>query len=270
LTQENTSPWPGDCEGAFSISFDDGSQSQLNIAIPIMDEYKIRGTFYLNPKGDDWEERLDPWRDVAAKGHEIGNHTINHICSRNFAWGPDTKSLETTTLEDMEADVVEAERRIRKLTPERPARTFCYPCYQDYVGEGPSRQSYVPVIARHFPAARGKGEAANHPQFTDLHCLTSWTAAGWMSGQQLCGFADTAAEQERWGILAFHSFKEGESSPWSPGSYSHGSPVTARNFRDLCKYLDANRERLWIAPVLEIAQGLVDWRKDSAVTSRQP
>ena len=263
MTQEDTSPWPGDWEGAFSISFDDGSQSQLNIAIPIMDEYKIRGTFYLNPKGDDWEERLDPWRDVAAKGHEIGNHTINHICSRNFAWGPDTKSLETTTLEEMEADVVEAERRIRKLIPEQPTRTFCYPCYQNYVGEGPSRQSYVPVIARHFPAARGKGEAANHPRFTDLHYLTSWTAAGWMSGPQLCGFADTAAEQERWGILVFHNFQEGESAPWNSGSYSHGSPMPARSFRDLCKYLDANRERLWIAPVLEIAQGLVDWRKNN-------
>ncbi len=260
-SQKNSSPWPNGCQGAVSLTFDDGSQSQLDIAIPILREYNLLGTFYINPRADDWKERLTPWRDVALAGHEVGNHTINHICSRNFGWGPNAKSLETSTLEQIEADVVEAEKRLNELIPEQPIRTFCYPCYQNYVGEGATRQSYVPVIAKYFPAGRGKGEAANHPLFTDLHYLASWTMAGWMSGSQLYGFAEAAAKQERWGILTFHGLQEGPGSLWVPGSSYHGSPLSADSFRELCEYLAKHRERIWTAPVVTVAQQIITWRK---------
>lgn len=262
MAQKNSSPWPDDCQGAVSLTFDDGSQSQLDIAIPILKEYNLFGTFYINPRGDDWKQRLTPWREAALAGHEIGNHTISHICSRNFGWGPNTKSLETSTLDEIEADVLEAERRLKELIPEQPTRTFCYPCYQSYVGEGATRQSYVPMIAKYFPAARGTGEAANHPEFTDLHYLTSWTIAGWMSGPELCGFADVAGKQGRWGILTFHGLQDGPGSPWVAGSYYHGSPLSADSFRELCEYLDKHRERIWTASVVTIAQQIITWRKD--------
>jgi len=260
-SQKNSSPWLDGCQGAISLSFDDGSQSQLDIAIPILTEYNLFGTFYINPRGDDWKQRLTPWREAALAGHEIGNHTINHICSRNFGWGPNVKSLETTTLDEIEADVVEAERRLKELISEQPIRSFCYPCYQNHVGEGATRQSYVPVIAKYFPAARGQGEAPNHPLFTDLHYLTSWTMAGWMSGSQLCGFAEVAAKQGRWGILTFHGLQHGQGSPWVPGSYYHGSALSADSFRELCEYLAKHREQIWTAPVVTIAQQIITWRK---------
>ncbi|MBM3241180.1 hypothetical protein FJZ31_33265 [Candidatus Poribacteria bacterium] len=262
MAQINSSPWPNSCQGAISLTFDDGGQSQLDIAIPILKEYNLFGTFYLNPRGDDWKQRLTPWREVALAGHEVGNHTINHICSRNFGWGPNVKALETSTLAEIEADVLEAEKRLRELIPEQPTRTFCYPCYQNYVGEGPTRQSYVPVIAKYFPAARGMGEAPNHPLFTDLHYLTSWPVAGWMSGLELCGFADAAAQQGRWGILTFHGLQHGPGSPWTPGSYYHGSALSSDSFRELCEYLDANRERIWTAPAVKVAQQIINWRKE--------
>lgn len=253
-------PWPDDCKGAVSLTFDDGSKSQLDIAIPVLNEYKLLGTFYINPRGDDWKQRLAPWREVGLEGHEIGNHTINHICSRNFGWGV-AKTLETTTLDDIEADVLEAEKRIKELIPEQPIRTFCYPCYQDYVGEGPTRQSYVPIIAEYFPAARGTGEAPNHPALTDLHYLTSVTIAGWMPGSELCELAENSVRQGRWVILVFHGLQKEPRSPRVPGSYWHGSSVSAHDFRELCEYLDVNRDRIWTAPVLTIAQRIIAWRR---------
>ena len=168
--------------------------------------------------------------------------------------------METVTLDEMEADVLEAERRLKELIPEQSIRSFCYPCYQDYVGEGSTRQSYVPVIAKHFPAARGRGEAPNHPALTDLHFLTSAVAAGWMSGSELCESTESAIRQGRWVILVFHSFQNEPRSPRVPGSYHHGSPVSADDFRELCKYLDANRDRIWTAPVITIAQKIIAWR----------
>ena len=97
--KKNSSPWSEGCQGAISLSFDDGNQSQLDIAIPILEEYNLLGTFYINPRGDDWKQNLTPWRKVALAEHEAGNYTINHICSQNFAWGPNVKPLETSVFD---------------------------------------------------------------------------------------------------------------------------------------------------------------------------
>ncbi|HCQ01133.1 MAG TPA: polysaccharide deacetylase, partial [Candidatus Latescibacteria bacterium] len=91
------SPWPDACEAAVSLTFDDGMPSQLDRAIPILGEHDQKGTFYINPRGDNWQENLEPWRTVAQAGHEIGNHTVNHPCSSAFK---DTRDggLEQMTL----------------------------------------------------------------------------------------------------------------------------------------------------------------------------
>jgi len=260
MSNNIASPWADNCKGAVSLTFDDGSQSQLDIAIPILNEYGLHGTFYINPGGDDWKQRLAPWHDAALAGHEIGNHTISHVCSRNFGWGA-AKTLETMTLADIEADILEAERRIKELVPEQPTRTFCYPCYQNYVGEGATRQSYVPVVAKYFPAGRGMGEAPNHPEFTDLHYLTSVTIAGWMPASELCILADEAVKQGRWVVLVFHGLQREPRQPRNPGSYWHGSPVSEEDFRELCQYLAGKRNEIWIAPVVDIALRITEWRK---------
>ena len=250
-------PWLNNCNGAISLSFDDGSQAQLDIAIPILDEFGLYGTFYINPRDT---SNLEPWRHVGLNGHEIGNHTIQHICTQNFNWETQ-KNLETSTLDEIEADVVEAERRLQKLLPEQPNRTFCYPCYQNYVGQGLNRQSYVPIIAKHFPAARGTGETANHPLFTDLHYLTSWVVAGWMKGEDLCAAAETADNQQRWIIFVFHGFQNGPASVWNPAGTYHAGAFSGNEFRKLCDFLANNRHRLWTDTVLNVSQHVINWRK---------
>src|SRR5262249_12046788 len=152
-TNVTDGPWPDGARGAVSLTFDDGLPSQLRVAIPMLNEHDLRGTFYLNPRGDDWAERLGPWGGGAAGRARIGNHSLTHPCARGFR---DTRTappaLEDLTLADLEADVLEAERRLRAAIPGSTGRSFAYPCYQDYVGEGVARHSYVPVIARHFVA----------------------------------------------------------------------------------------------------------------------
>ncbi len=242
------SPWPDDCLGAVSLTFDDGMTSQLQVAIPMLDEHALTGTFYLNPRGDNWQERLSPWRAAARLGHEIGNHTLGHPCSRAFRENDAMPSLETMTLADLEADVVEAERRLREAIPEQPERSFCYPCYQDHVGEGTERQSYVPMIARHFVAARAKGEVANHPATCTLHHLASFPVErAW--GATLVGLAERAATQGRWTIFTFHGVNQGHLT------------VADVDLRELCEHLRRHRERIWTAPVITVAGRIVDWRR---------
>jgi len=53
MTTEARLPWPDGCLGAVSLTFDDGHASQLQKAVPILAEFDLWATFYLNPKGND-------------------------------------------------------------------------------------------------------------------------------------------------------------------------------------------------------------------------
>jgi peptidoglycan/xylan/chitin deacetylase (PgdA/CDA1 family) len=241
-----SSPWPESATGAVSLTFDDAMPSQLNRAIPILEEFGLRGTFYVNPN-DAWMKNAAPWVEAASRGHEIGNHTLGHPCSQNFAFIAPGRGLESMTLESIEADIVEAEARLNRVLPGQP-RSFCYPCYQDYVGQGAERQSYVPVVARHFIAGRGRGEVANDPATIDLHYLGSWPVER-SSGPELVGMVEQAASQGRWAILTFHGVQEGHLM------------VGEGDFRELCQHLSLHRERIWTAPVVQVAQRIAEWRK---------
>ncbi|MGQ9729715.1 MAG: polysaccharide deacetylase family protein [Candidatus Zipacnadales bacterium] len=238
--------WPNECEGAVSLTFDDGLPSQLRKAIPMLNDHGLAGTFYLSPQGD-WRKKLAPWVEHYQAGHEIGNHTLSHTCSRGFRDELGASGLETLSLANIEADVVEAERRLSELFPRPNGRSFCYPCWQSHVGEGATRQSYVPIVAKHFIAGRGLGEWPNHPLTCDLHYLWSWDVSR-MTGATLVGLAERCASMGRWGLFVFHGIDEGH------------LPVATVDFLELCRHLQRHAARIWTAPVADIARWVLQMR----------
>jgi hypothetical protein len=246
--------WPSGCLAAVSLTFDDGVPSQLTRAVPMLNAADLQASFYLNPRGDDFLQKLAPWREVAKAGHEIGSHTIAHICSRAFRHEPTARGLENMTLADIEKDIVEAKRRLQQLVPEQQDMSFCYPCYLEHVGCGPTRQSYVPVVARHHIAGRGKGEFpfANPPATVDLHYAWSWPAER-MPGSQMVGLVEGCVASNCWGILTFHGIDEGRLG------------AAEADLRELVHYLQRNHERIWTAPVATVARRILDWRKDNGI-----
>jgi len=248
----STSPWPNGRQGALSLTFDDGTQSQLDLAIPMLDKYALLATFYVNPR-DNYQEQLIPWRAAAQTGHEIGNHTISHPCSKNFAFISQNNrpALEEMTLDDIDAEIVGAGRRIAEVIPEQGPVSYGYTCYQPFVGRGATRQSYVPVVAKHCVAGRGRGEQPNDPRYCDLFYLWS-TPCERMTGAELVGLAEAAAAQGRWAILTFHGINDG---------HLH---VGVGDLEELCAYLARNRERLWTAPVAAIAQHVAAYQSSFA------
>ena len=244
----STSPWPDGCQGAISLTFDDGMASQLAVAAPMLTRFDIQGTFYINPR-DGFEQTMTAWRDVAAAGHELGNHTIRHPCSNNHAFISETGrlALETMSLDEMAQEILETGRRIAQLAPQQHATSFAYPCYLEYIGQGKTRQSYVPLVAQHCIAGRGRGEDANDPHHCDIGYLWSWQCER-MTGAELVGLAEEAATKGRWGIMTFHGIQEGHLS------------ITDRALETLCIHLSRHRDRIWTAPVATIAQQLSAWR----------
>lgn len=246
-----SSPFMNGCKGCVSLTFDDGTPSQLEIAIPALAETELCGTFYLQPSGENWRERLSPWCAVAEAGHEIGNHSLSHICSSAlFPNQVKLRSLESMTLADIEKDVTEAERRLNELFPVTHGRSFCYPCYQEHVGVGNNRKSYVPVIAKYFIAGRTRGEfGVNYPATCDIHCLWSWNAEG-MDLFELIGRVEQAIYNKQWCIFTFHGIDNG-------GRLS----VSRYNFGELLKYLASNSSRVWVDTLANVADRVIKWRK---------
>ncbi len=244
--------WPDGCTGAVSLTFDDGIPSHLSTAIPILDERRLRATFYVNPD-ERWLAGAAAWSAVQARGHEIGNHTLSHPCSGSFRLTRG-KPLEDMTLDEIAEEIRKGRDAIEKVIPAQGVCSFCYPCYQDFVGRGAARQSYVPIVAQYHPAARGWGECPNDPAHVDLHQILAFPCHE-MKAADLIDLCEQATDG-RWVVLVFHGIGE-----------SH-QPVGTRHLRNLSAHLARRHDRLWTAPLIEVAERIAAWRDGG--DSRRP
>ncbi|MDA0746723.1 MAG: polysaccharide deacetylase family protein [bacterium] len=241
--------WPSNIQGAVSLTFDDALLTQLDNAIPCLDDHNLKGTFYVNPgRKPTWQNHIPRWQQASKNGHEIGNHTSQHPCSCNFGFRKDGFCLENLSLDDIAQTIDEATEDLDALFPEQNGeRTFCYPCYQSYVGAGENRQSYVPLVAKRFKAARGFGERPNNPALIDLSYTWSFALNG-QDGQAIINYIESAISQGQWAILCMHGVG-GE----------HISIETAA-LQDAVRYLDKNRETIWTGTMIELANYILAQR----------
>ncbi|MGC8668648.1 MAG: polysaccharide deacetylase family protein [Chthonomonadales bacterium] len=192
--------WPPGIRAAVSLTFDDARPSQLDVALPLLERYGIRATFYVGipPLLD----RAEEWQQTASAGHEIGNHTLTHPCSGNFQFSRHNP-LEEYTLERMAAEMDEASEAIRRLVGKTPV-TFAYPCGQKFVGRGDEVQSTVPLAAERFLAARGwNDEGPNDPDFCDLAQLHGSELDG-RTVTEAASMVENALRSGGWLIFAGH------------------------------------------------------------------
>src|SRR5689334_4883037 len=97
--------WPDGKRAAVSLSFDDARLSQIDRGMEILDRHQVKATFYVSCGAV--EQRLQGWKKAVAQGHEIGNHTLTHPCSGNFAFSRHN-ALEQYSLQRIEADILGA------------------------------------------------------------------------------------------------------------------------------------------------------------------
>jgi peptidoglycan-N-acetylglucosamine deacetylase len=234
-------------QGGVSLTFDDGTRNQLEKVVPVLDEFGFKGTFYINPKGADWQTRLSPWSEVAAHGHEIGNHTLTHPWPNNISGQHD--GFEDMTLAEIEQDILTAQERLAQIAPHQDHWTFAYPCYTTFVGYGIHHQSYVPVIASHFLAGRIFGEYGfgNHPAVVDLAYLWGQPVER-MSGYEMIGLVEEITARGCWAILIFHEI---DGSRLTVASY---------DFRMLLNHLRRRSDVILTASVVEIAKKIKSYQ----------
>lgn len=222
---------------ALSLSFDDARPSQLDCGVPILDEHGVPASFYVSLYNV--EARAEDWRLAARRGHEIGNHTLTHPCSGNFAFAR-KNPLEEYTLARMAEELDEASSEIHRLTGVTPT-TFAYPCGQMFVGIGVRRASYVPLVAERFVVGRGYLiETHNDPQRCDLAAAAS-LGIDRRPWEWIRDMIDAAIEAGGWIILTAHDVGEAGRLTVFPDVLSM-----------LCQYVRSRESELWTATVAAV------------------
>lgn len=237
--QHQSFAWPGNARCAVSLSFDDARLSAIDTGVPLLDRFGVKGTFYVVP--EHVEKRREAWRSAAEQGHEMGNHTVNHPCSGNFAFIQQRgTAVEEYTLEGMEQELIDANARIEAMLGVRP-RTFAYPCAQTFVGRGAQRRSYVPVVAQHFEIGRcGFNECAADPSYCDLAAVPaiSMDNASW---EELEPVLADVATRGSWLILLGHEVAQ-----------RGRQGVDATVLEKLCAYGTAPENGVWLDTVANV------------------
>ncbi len=238
--------WPEGKRAAVSLSFDDARPSQIDNGIPILDKYGVKATFYVSPAR--MRERLEGWKKASANGHEIGNHSMNHPCSGNFAWSR-ARALEDYTLDRIRDELTAANEEVRALVGVVP-QTFAYPCGQTFVGRGRQAKSYVPLVATLFRAGRGwMNEAPNDPQYCDLAQLFGVSCDN-VDFERIRPAIDQARERGLWLVLAGHDI----------GDAAERQTTRSAALEALCRYSKDPANDIWIDTVEAVARYVADQR----------
>jgi peptidoglycan-N-acetylglucosamine deacetylase len=226
--------WPDRARAAVSLTYDGGLPDHLLLVEPLLRVLGMRATFYLSATF--FLENPRAWAEMATQGHEIGNHSL-------FGVTASRGELPNWTLEMVDTDLHMTESLLRDYLPGPRERSFAYPGDYPMTSEG----SYESVVEQHFRWARTRQEGLNHAVFCNPRSLRAVPSFG-MSGAGMVQRSEEALELGAWAIFVFEGLGTGRDT------------CGERDHEVLLRHLAARDEELYIAPVREVAEYVVNVR----------
>lgn len=247
-------PWPGGRKAAVSLAYDDAVPSQLDHAIPALDRYGLKGSFYLTLASDTLRTRKREWAAAARNGHELGNHTLFHACSASLpdrGWVVPHRNLDTTTIAQM-VDQVRLANAMLAMLDGRTERTMTVPCGDTQASDG----NYVDAVASEFVAIKlGQGGVIDDMAAIDLAAVPVDVPAG-VTGDQLIARVEQAARQGTMVNFTFH------------GIGGDHLAVSREAHEQLLRYLAAHPDDYWVAPFIDIMKYVASHRSGAPTPTR--
>ena len=223
--------WPRQARAAVSLAYDDALHSQLDIAVPALNRHDLKATFYLTLSSDSVHKRPAAWRKVAAQGHELGNHTLFHQCSRSApdrSWVRADQDLDTVSAAQLVAQIRVGNTLLQAIDG-KTERTFAVPC-GDLNASG---EPYLTALHGDFVAMKSAfGGVA-----LDMHALDPYAVGvevvSDVSGHQLIALVQRAAAAGTMVNITFHGVG---------GDYL---AVSREAHEELLDYLATHRDIYW-------------------------
>jgi peptidoglycan/xylan/chitin deacetylase (PgdA/CDA1 family) len=230
--------WPGGAVAAVSLAYDDALDSQLDTAIPALDRAGLKGSFYLTLSSETLNRRMADWRAAAVRGHELGNHTLFHQCSRSGpdrAWVSADNDIDQISATQLAAQIRLGNTLLHAIDGKRE-RTFTTPCGDLMAGGEP----YLGLIKVDFVAMKSASGGVV-PSMATLDPYSVGVAApSDVTGTQLIDLVKQAAQAGTMANITFHGIG---------GDYLS---VSAEAHEQLLKYLADNRSLYWTDTFLNI------------------
>ena len=253
--------WSDDKKSAFSFTFDDGFISHYENVRPILNQFNLKGTFYVMPafltESLPGIYRYGTWpmfQLMSLERHEIGSHSMTHPHLLEMAIGDTTE--EGTILYEL----FQSRQLINQRMPNQSCITFAYPFaehntvidsltslfYESARADGNEPNSFSPsfnqwyslsTIEVHFNEPRETPE----DDLDELIFLQNWV--------------DSSIANQTWGILLGHEVVPFDSLA---GLFAAGTwhPYSNEWFMDLCEWMQTKSEDkdLWIETVANVTK----------------
>jgi len=190
--------WPQGKRAAVSLTYDDGLDSQLDYAIPQLDQAGLKATFFITREAS--EARVADWQSVARDGHEIEDHTDTHPCA--------LKDYSARRFERRQLDPME--HYLNDSFGASNQRLFAFPCGFLGLGRGSRRERfgrYERLLSKRFEAARTVNGPPNDPKRVvadRLHLSAFEPTYDADDPRAAYRYLDKALRLGGWSILVFH------------------------------------------------------------------
>lgn len=214
--------WPQGNKVAISISYDDALNSQLDNALPALNQRGLKASFYVVPLSEAFKNRLDEWRQLAKQGHELGNHTLFHACQKSKPgrdWVPPSNDLDNRPVLAMVNEVTVANTLLTAMDGET-VHTLTPPCSDQMAKDG----NYVEAVRDQFIGIKGNED----PTFAVLLAPSDITA------NQIIDFIEKQPKNIKLINVLFHGI-----------GADHLVTSTAEHAKFL-DYLVANKDKYWV------------------------
>lgn len=230
--------WPRHAEAAVCLTYDDSIDSQLDVALPQLNQYGLPGTFFINASSASMANRLDEWTAIGETQHELASHSAYHPCRASGpgrSWVQPESDLDHYTLKRMTSEL-DLNNTFLKALDHKSIRTFAYPCGDFVLNEG--NDSYKPVVESKFVAARGVGHDITPIKELSFYETPTLNGAD-KTVEEMVAYIEDAAQQGTVATIMFHGVG---------GDYL---TVNGEEHRKLLAYLADNKDRLWTATYLD-------------------
>ena len=214
--------WPGGDKIAISLSYDDALNSQLDNALPALNQRGLKASFYIVPLSDAFKNRIEEWRQLAQQGHELGNHSLFHAClsaKPGREWVLPSNSLDDKTVQAMVNEITVANTVLTSLDG-FSEHTFTPPCFDQMVKDG----NYVEAVKAQFVGVK----SLEDPNFASLIGPSD------ISSEQIIHFIENQPPNIRMINVLFH------------GVGGDHLVTTAEEHSKFLDYLVANKDKYWV------------------------
>jgi len=230
-------PWLNNKKAALSLTFDDAINGQFTVALPMLNSYGFRGTFFIitslvQPQLKGWQ----PVIDAANSGHEIASHTVTH------------PFLHKTPVDSIVWQFTEGNTIIGEKIPHQGTLTMAYP-YGDGGNATDSERIVRDIAQKYFTGARATRNNKlpyNTYDFAktndDYYKVNSDMIADSASIQSFGAHLDETIQAGGWYVPTYHGIENG----WII--------VKKDEFAKHLAIIDSRKQDLWIAPFSDVLQ----------------